>query len=250
MKFVLIITGYNCQKYVQANIESVLNQTYKNFMAIFISDGSTDNTPVFLNQIKDERAVINIFNVNEGAALRRFNAIHKYSTDNEDVIVLVDMDDRLELNALERIKKEYDNGAWVTYGNIRQPNGTVIPIQRYPTEVFKDRSFRKHKWFCQQPRTFKKFLANGIQPADIKYATGVYMKNCTDLAIMLPILEQCPSDRMHIIDDVIYIYNATLNSTLKRFGKGHKSFAREWLKKIPPKNLYDSSRRSVNAVKA
>ena len=40
----IITPTYNCSKYIGETIESVLNQTYKNFEMIIVDDASTDNT--------------------------------------------------------------------------------------------------------------------------------------------------------------------------------------------------------------
>ncbi|MCF0125657.1 MAG: glycosyltransferase, partial [Clostridia bacterium] len=38
----IIIPVYNAEKYIEETIESIENQTYKNYEAIFIDDCSTD----------------------------------------------------------------------------------------------------------------------------------------------------------------------------------------------------------------
>lgn len=40
----VIIPTFNCEKYVGEMIESIINQTYKNWKLIVVDDGSTDNT--------------------------------------------------------------------------------------------------------------------------------------------------------------------------------------------------------------
>lgn len=43
-KFSLIVGLYNHKKYLRKLIESLENQTYKNFEVIFVDDGSNDGT--------------------------------------------------------------------------------------------------------------------------------------------------------------------------------------------------------------
>ena len=40
----IIIPCYNASKYLRQCIDSILNQTFKNYEIIFINDKSTDNT--------------------------------------------------------------------------------------------------------------------------------------------------------------------------------------------------------------
>ena len=46
----VIIPTYNCVKYLTEAVESVLNQTYKDYEIIIVDDGSTDNTKQVLDE--------------------------------------------------------------------------------------------------------------------------------------------------------------------------------------------------------
>lgn len=48
---------YNTEKYLNAAIDSILNQTYHNFELIIIDDCSTDNSPRIINEYKDSRII-------------------------------------------------------------------------------------------------------------------------------------------------------------------------------------------------
>jgi len=50
MKYSIIIPVFNCEKYLEKCINSVLNQTYKNFELIIINDGSKDNSMNIINR--------------------------------------------------------------------------------------------------------------------------------------------------------------------------------------------------------
>ncbi len=55
MSITVLMTTYNCGEYISQAIQSVLNQTYKNFELLIIDDGSTDNTRELVKRFKDER---------------------------------------------------------------------------------------------------------------------------------------------------------------------------------------------------
>lgn len=54
----VIMPMYNAEKYVRLTIQSLLNQTFKDFEAIFIDDCSTDNTVKVAESFKDKRIKI------------------------------------------------------------------------------------------------------------------------------------------------------------------------------------------------
>ncbi len=53
----IVMPAYNCEKYIENSIKSVINQTYSNWELIIIDDGSKDKTLEIIKnfQIKDSR---------------------------------------------------------------------------------------------------------------------------------------------------------------------------------------------------
>ena len=98
--FSVIIPLYNKELYIKNTIQSVLNQTFKDFEIIVINDGSTDNSYNVLKTIKDSRITI-YSNKNNGLAYSRNYGIQK---SNSNYLALLDADDLWTNNYLESIK--------------------------------------------------------------------------------------------------------------------------------------------------
>jgi glycosyltransferase involved in cell wall biosynthesis/pyruvate-formate lyase-activating enzyme len=65
----VVMSVYNCTKYLESAIQSILEQTYGNFEFIIVNDGSTDNIDDILNKFDDCR--IRVINNTENLGLAR-----------------------------------------------------------------------------------------------------------------------------------------------------------------------------------
>ena len=136
MRFFVLVTGYNCENYLDKCYSSLIKQTYSNFYSVFVSDGSTDSTDSKIKQIRDTRFYSYSTKENYGAAHVRYNAIKQYCTDPNDIVCLLGMDDELMPNALETVKKEYDKDKWMTYGNWIDNTGTYLVADSGTYDLF------------------------------------------------------------------------------------------------------------------
>lgn len=67
-----IIPVYNCETYLNACIDSVLNQTYNDFEVILVDDGSTDKSGVICDQYAALDNRVRVFHKeNGGGKLRK-----------------------------------------------------------------------------------------------------------------------------------------------------------------------------------
>ena len=67
----VILPTYNRGHVIQTAIQSVLNQSYKNFEILVVDDGSTDNTPEQITRVQDRRLQYIRQDLNQGAAAAR-----------------------------------------------------------------------------------------------------------------------------------------------------------------------------------
>lgn len=244
MRFLIIATGWNCKEWVHDCIASVLRQKTKDWRLILTCDGSTDGTHLEIDyhvrNLRDKRITGVIGVRNEGAAKRRFEAIHKYGEDG-DVVVLLGMDDRLMPDALELIEAEYNNGKMMTYGNWMDDNGFVFPsVDLYfPEEVHRDRSYRSVKYRSTAPNTFKIELYSEIPMDDFKI-DGEWIKQTTESEVMFSCLEMCGKDRIGVITKPIYFYRQRGKmSAKKRLGSVNQLAIYNEIIKRPKRGLYE-----------
>lgn len=106
--FFVIIPFYNVQPYLKECIQSVLNQTYRNFKVILIDDGSTDEgqkiAREFLHRNHSNKICL-ITQENKGVSSARNAGITRAIQEGskEDFIVFVDSDDVLNQTYLDSI---------------------------------------------------------------------------------------------------------------------------------------------------
>ena len=97
----VIVPVYNIEKYLPRCIDSILDQTYKNWEAIFVNDGSTDNSLKILEEYKKSDGRIKIIDKkNAGSGAARNDGIE---TSKGKYIAFLDSDDWYEEDFLEKL---------------------------------------------------------------------------------------------------------------------------------------------------
>ncbi len=66
----IIVPCYNCVRFIQETLDSLLSQSFKDFEVILVDDGSTDDLMSALKRIKDERLTY-IYQDNKGVSSAR-----------------------------------------------------------------------------------------------------------------------------------------------------------------------------------
>lgn len=240
MKFFIIVTGYDCERYIGKCMRSIAGQTFREFEAVFISDGSTDGSADALRGLEGIPNIrIECYKENKGAAFRRHEAIQKAGLNEEDVIVLVGMDDELKSNALELISRRYKHGCWMSYGNWFNQHGQINTVRLdFDEKTHANRDYRKVQYRSTAPNTFKAFLYNQLTEDDLQI-DGKWLDTCTETNVMISCLEMCGREKIGIIASPIYFYNQKLpGGTIKRLGREYKDSVLANIQSRPKKPLY------------
>ena len=98
-KISIIIPVYNTEKYLKQCLDSIINQTFKDFECICINDGSTDNSLTILHEYSKKDNRIKIINQkNSGSSVSRNNGIKQALG---QYVSFIDADDWITNNYLE-----------------------------------------------------------------------------------------------------------------------------------------------------
>lgn len=129
-KVSLITTVFNCQKYLEESINSVIDQNFKDWELIIFDDGSTDNSKQIIEEyVKYNKRIIPIFHHHVGRPKALNIAIKK---SKGEYIGLLDSDDVLIKDALyltsNFLDKNPKTGMVYTQYYDFSENGEIIDI--------------------------------------------------------------------------------------------------------------------------
>lgn len=135
VKLSVIIPVYNVEKYLQATLDSVINQTLQDIEIICVDDGSTDSSPRILSEYANRDSRIRIItqeNAGQSSARNKGLAVA-----NADLIAFMDSDDILLPDAYATaVSKMTDDIDYVCFG-IQVVGNTLKHIQKTDNEYYR-----------------------------------------------------------------------------------------------------------------
>jgi glycosyltransferase involved in cell wall biosynthesis len=130
----VVMAVHNSEKYVREAVDSILNQTFKNFEFIIINDGSTDKTREILESYNDPRIALThqkhiglTKSLNKGIALAKGNYIARQDADD------ISLPDRLE-KQIEFLELHKDIALLGTAAQIIDNKGYYLKTVEYPID--------------------------------------------------------------------------------------------------------------------
>lgn len=137
----VVVPIYNAERFLSTCIESILNQTFKNFELLLINDGSKDSSldicNKYLEKFPDKIKIFN--NKNMGCSATRNFGIEK---SQGKYLLFIDSDDWIEKDMLEKMYQKIlvDNSDVVISGVIRED---VVSN----TALIQNPAFEKNSYF-------------------------------------------------------------------------------------------------------
>lgn len=104
VKYSFIVPVYNTEKYLKRCLDSLVNQTLKDFEIIVVNDGSTDDSKKIISKYEKKYKNIKVINQkNQGLSMARNNGVKEA---NGEYLIFIDSDDYVETNLLKEVDKE------------------------------------------------------------------------------------------------------------------------------------------------
>ena len=133
IKYSFIVPVYNTEKYLKKCLDSLVNQTYKDFEIIVVNDGSTDKSSNIISKYqKKYKNIIVIDKENEGLSMARNRGVQKSSG---KYIIFVDSDDYVSNKLLEEVDKKIDDNDILRF-QIATEDENYTKINEYHEEGF------------------------------------------------------------------------------------------------------------------
>lgn len=114
VKFSIIISAYNVEKYIGECIESILSQSYKNYEILIVDDGSDDKTGQIVEKYAENEVRIKLYHQqNSGPSRARNTGINKAQG---EYMLFMDSDDAYKNSeALEILARKCDGVDMAAY---------------------------------------------------------------------------------------------------------------------------------------
>lgn len=211
-KISIIVPVYNVENYVRNCIESILAQTYTNYEAIIIDDGSTDNSGIICDQyaFKDNRIKV-YHKINEGVSIARNFGLEKAKG---EWVCFIDSDDWIKDETLEYVSKYWHNKDLIQFGyqQIDDISKETINQSKIPSEILEinnsvyfSSTKLYHPAICGYIIKMNIIKANNITfPIDIKYGE--------DQAFIIKAL--ISSHNILVLNKHLYFYRDRIGSTM------------------------------------
>jgi glycosyltransferase involved in cell wall biosynthesis len=213
----VVVPYWNCGSWIARALDSIATQTRRPDRVVVADDGSTDLSAAtgrhrcagprwFGHDWRYRRNETNV-----GKALNLKLAIASMELGPEDVVVIVDGDDYLKPQAIERIERIYrQDPVWLTYGQYEVwPERTEqVLASLYPDHVLANRSFRTCEIHFNHPITFRHKLWAALEDRDFQDDAGQWFRGGADFILIVPMMEMAGAEHILFNEEPIYVYNA------------------------------------------
>lgn len=183
MKYSVIIPVYNSESYILKTLESIKEQSFKDFEIVIINDGSTDKSEDVILKFKKDNPDINLFYKkinNSGPSTARNIGLKEAKG---DFVCFLDSDDQYDIHLFEEINPLIDKETDVIYFGWVDKKENGEEISHYDKELgFKfidnlsgneavKKKYLKEIWLCNCNEIYRREMLN---KNGLSYLPGVF----------------------------------------------------------------------------
>lgn len=240
----IITPMYNSEKYIGCTIESVLNQTYKDWEMLIIDDCSSDNSSIIAKSYAEKDSRIKYIRVEKNSGVSHTRNIGLKEARGKFIAFLDSDDIWNEIKLEKQINFMVKNDCAITFTSYElmdEENEKLGKIIRVPQKVDYNKLLKGNILGCLTVVIDKSKLNFEINMSGIRHE---------DYVLWLSILKQ--GYVAYGIDEVLALYRKSLNSLS---GNKIKSAMWTWniyrnIEKIPLyKSIYYFMNYSINGIK-
>ena len=216
IKFSILVPVYQAERYIDECIQSVLEQTYKNWELILIDDGSVDRSGKICDRYAEKYPDIRVYHKGKSGQLQT----RLYGIDRAcgDYYVFLDSDDTLKPHALQTM---YDNLQMqdcdcLVYGYERVKGNQILERSAKEEEIcITDKRELYRKCFLGYYNSLcrKVVRASVFRQGEKEYAPFFHIRIGEDLLHSIEILKN--SREVVFIDDRLYNYRLNPHSVME-----------------------------------
>ncbi|MGD2170287.1 MAG: glycosyltransferase family 2 protein, partial [Chlamydiota bacterium] len=215
--FVFIVPINNCSEIVEKIISSILEQSYKNYRAILIDDGSNDATyqiaKDFISHYKCEDKFTLIRNNKRIGSVENLYEQVQNCKDDEVIVFFQGncwLADDITLQRLNEVYKNYD--IWLTYSqHINYRTKEKASLRKVTSKNLFSHSMRRKFWQRSRLKTFYAGLFKQINLQDF-FFRGKFIHDSFDKAYMFPMMEMAGKHVAFLPETYCYFLHKSLKA--------------------------------------
>ena len=131
-KYSMIVPIYNSEQYSSKCLNSIKEQSLKDFEVIMVNDGSTDTSEEIARQFVDKDTRFSLFTINQSSRGSSKARNHGVSLVNGKYFIFVDSDDYIEHYLLQTLDQHLENNPDLVSFNLRLVDEEGYEHESYP----------------------------------------------------------------------------------------------------------------------
>lgn len=215
----VIVPVYNAEKWIEKNLNSLVNQTYPEMEIIYVDDGSSDESCAIISKYKEQYPQIKLIHqVNSGVSAARNNGI-EYATG--EYIAFVDADDYVELNMyskmLDALNTEKSDIVFSRFVRFWENGKKCYTVENNMEKLVENHNDIKYFLYSTPGKTAGEYLYTddihgaiwrSVYKSEIIKENNIHfhsdLKFAEDRIFILEYLSKC--NKASIVDDALYWY--------------------------------------------